>query len=141
MCSRCAPSDQDALTDPSPVSFAFTVDTVAPDTSAKVKDAKGKAVKVVMSSNEDDVKFQCKRGGEWHKCESPKTIKHPGGKDDVLRVRAVDRAKNVDDSPAKVKLKNSGSGERSPSPRLGFRGCRVPAWGYSASRKRKRPPT
>ena len=98
-------TDQDALTDPSPASFEFTVDTVAPDTSAKVKDAKGKSVKVVMSSSEDGVKFECKRGGDWHGCDSPKTINHPGGKDDVLRVRAVDRAKNVDESPAKVKLK------------------------------------
>ena len=98
--------DQDSNEDPTPVSFTFTVDTVAPDTEAKVKDAKGNSVKVVFSSNEDGVKFQCKRDGDWRKCESPKVIDHPGAGSGKMQVRAKDRAKNVDPSPAKVKLKS-----------------------------------
>ena len=96
--------DPDANEDPTPISFEFTVDTTAPQTSAKLKNARGNAVKVVFSSNEDDARFQCKRGGDWHRCESPKTIKHPGGKNDVFQVRAIDRAGNVDKTPAKVEL-------------------------------------
>ncbi len=98
--------DQDANEDPTPISFEFTVDTMAPDTEAKVKDGQGKSVKVVFSSNEDGVKFQCKRSGDWKGCESPKVINNPGAGSGKLQVRAKDRAKNVDQSPAKVNLKD-----------------------------------
>jgi dienelactone hydrolase len=96
--------DQDDNADPTPLTFEFTVDTTAPNTTAKLKGS-GKPVKVEFSANEDGATFECKRRGDWHKCKSPKTIKYPGGKDAVLRVRAIDRAGNVDESPAKVKLK------------------------------------
>ncbi len=36
-------TDQDDLTDPTPISFDFTIDTVAPATGAKVKNGKGKS--------------------------------------------------------------------------------------------------
>ena len=98
--------DQDLNTDPTPISFEFTIDTTAPETEAKVKDGPGKSVKVVMSSNEDGVKFQCKRNGDWKGCESPKVINNPGAGSGTLQVRAKDRAKNVDPTPAKAKLKD-----------------------------------
>ncbi len=98
--------DQDSMEDPTPISFEFTVDTVAPDTDAKVKNGPGKSVKVVMSSNEDGVKFQCKRNGDWKGCDSPKVINNPGAGSGTLQVRAKDRAKNVDPTPAKAKLKD-----------------------------------
>jgi hypothetical protein len=98
--------DKDENVDPTPISFAFTVDTTAPDTTAKSK-RNGKSLQITFSSNEENVTFECKRSGEYHPCTSPKTIKHPGGKHKTLFVRAIDRAGNVDDTPAKVNLQKN----------------------------------
>ena len=57
-------------------------------------------------TGDNGVKFQCKRNGDWKGCESPKVINHPGAGSGTLQVRAKDRAKNVDPTPAKAKLKD-----------------------------------
>lgn len=96
--------DPDSNPDPTPAAFEFVVDTVAPDTEAKVKDIKGKGVKVLFSADEEGATFECKRKKRWRECESPKRVKRTGGRRSKLRIRAIDRAGNVDGSPAKVKL-------------------------------------
>lgn len=94
--------DPDGNRDATPVVYQFTVDTKAPGTRAKGKPAKGKSVKVEFSSKEDGAKFECKLGkGEFKRCKSPKIYRRPNG---TVRVRAIDRAGNVDRTPAKVKL-------------------------------------
>jgi hypothetical protein len=98
--------DQDTNVDPTPISFTFTVDTTAPDTTAKAKAGNGKSQKVTFESNEDGATFECKlKKKPWEACESPKKIDNPG-KSKWLKVRATDRAGNVDDSPAKAKFKD-----------------------------------
>lgn len=96
--------DPDSNADPTPLSFEFTIDTVAPNTTGKAKD-QGKNVKVTFSSNEDPVKFECKRGPGWRRCGSPKIIRSGISSRPTIKVRAIDRAGNVDDSPVKIRLK------------------------------------
>ena len=85
------------LHDATPVVYQFTLDTKAPGTKAK-----GKSVKVEFSSKEGGAKFECKLGkGEFKRCKSPKIYRRPN----AVRVRAIDRAGNVDRTPAKAKLR------------------------------------
>lgn len=95
--------DVDDNLDPTPAAHPFVVDTVLPDTSASVRRTR-KAAVVKLDSNEDGVRFQCRRARpEWHPCSSPKKIQRPIGHR-VLRVRAIDVAGNVDPAPARVRL-------------------------------------
>ena len=55
-------------------------------------------------STEDGSTFECKRQEKWKKCESPKVFKKGIKKNPKLKVRAIDRAGNVDPTPAKVRL-------------------------------------
>jgi hypothetical protein len=94
--------------DLSPATRAFSVDTVAPDTTITKKPAKritSKKVKFKFVSAEAGVTFECKRDAKAYKpCTSPFRWKVKLGKH-VLLVRAVDPAGNVDATPARYKFK------------------------------------
>jgi hypothetical protein len=94
--------------DASPATRAFTVDTVAPDTTFTRTPGKRvftKRVKFRFTSNEAGVAFECKKDAKAYKpCTSPLRWKVKLGKH-VLRVRAVDAAGNVDAAPARYRFK------------------------------------
>jgi CSLREA domain-containing protein len=103
----------DGITDPSPATATFTVDTSGPpDTKApvttiekapkrKIKTKKGKAkVKVAFSANEAGSTFQCKVDrGAFKPCASPLRVKLKAklgkGAQHKILIRAVDVAGNV----------------------------------------------
>lgn len=80
---------------------AFTVDTVAPNTTFTRKPGKqitGKRAKFAFSS-EAGAHFQCRLDrGAWKACTSPKRVRVKVGKH-RFSVRAVDLAGNVDPTP------------------------------------------
>jgi hypothetical protein len=97
-------------------SRSFTVeseqarDTTPPETKINSKKAKrkvkaGKTVKIAYRANELST-FECSLdGGAWTHCTSPtKLTKLAIGKH-LFEVRATDDAGNVDETPAKLKIK------------------------------------
>jgi len=94
--------------DASPATRAFTVDTVAPDTTFTRTPGKpvfSKRVRFKFTSTEAGVTFECKKDGKAYKpCTSPYRFRVKLGKH-VLRVRAVDAAGNVDPTPARYRFK------------------------------------
>jgi hypothetical protein len=91
-------------TDPTPATRAFTVDTIAPNTTI----ASGpRAVTtdprpiLELRANEPGARFECRFGGEWRGCGS---TYRPGPMADgkyTFQARAVDAAGNADPTPAK----------------------------------------
>lgn len=80
---------------------SWTIDLTPPDTSVTIRvDANGN-VRLTSVSNERGSTFQCKlvRVGRWVRCESVVTLAIA---DLPIEVRAVDRAGNVDPTPASV---------------------------------------
>ncbi len=78
-------------------------DATAPETSVNLTKKHGD-VKAKFFSTEDGSTFECKRQEKWKKCESPKVYKKAIKKNPKLKVRAIDRAGNADQTPAKVRL-------------------------------------
>jgi hypothetical protein len=97
-----------------PATRTFTVDTTRPDTHLTRKPPKRfrKArVKFKFSSDEPNVRFECRVGrASWRSCSSPYRFSVKVGKHRLL-VRAVDAAGNVDGTPVRYKFK------RLPRPR------------------------
>ncbi|WNG51453.1 DUF4215 domain-containing protein [Archangium minus] len=89
--------------DPSPESNSdtFTIDNQPPDTSIDQKpdsSTENTTAEFTYSSNETDVTYECELDGQgWAPCASTYTVT-PG--QHTLRVRATDKAGNVDPSPA-----------------------------------------
>jgi large repetitive protein len=81
--------------------YTWTIDLTAPDTTITSQvDAAGN-LRLAFTSTERGSTFQCKvvRVGRWARCESVVTIPLA---DLPLEVRAVDRAGNVDRTPASI---------------------------------------
>jgi hypothetical protein len=81
--------------------YTWTIDLSVPDTSiVGALDATGR-LRLTFSSNERGSTFQCKlvRVGRWVRCESVITIAIG---DLPIEVRAIDRAGNVDPTPASM---------------------------------------
>ena len=78
-------------------------DATAPETSVNLTKKHGD-VKAKFFSTEDGSTFECKRQEKWKTCESPKVFKKGIKKNPKLKVRAIDRAGNDDQTPAKVRL-------------------------------------
>ncbi|HEX2578255.1 MAG TPA: Ig-like domain-containing protein, partial [Aquihabitans sp.] len=95
-------------TDGTPATRAFTVDTVAPETTVTKKPAKRtfkKKAKIAFSSSEAGATFQCQVDAKaWKACTSPFKVRLGLGKH-VILVRATDAAGNVDATPARVKVR------------------------------------
>lgn len=94
--------------DPSPASRSFTVDTTTPNTTitkAKINQAKHKATFRIFSS-EPGSTFRCKLDKKaFAPCRSPKTYKHLKRGKHKFQVRAVDKAGNIDSTPAVKRFK------------------------------------
>jgi len=92
--------------DPTPLSWAFEVDTVPPQTfidSAPPEPSNGFSATFSFHSNEAKAKFQCQfESGQIQPCEPGKTIFGLSDGPHVFRVQAIDQATNVDPTPAEV---------------------------------------
>jgi hypothetical protein len=76
-----------------------------PQTVITAKKIKGTTAKFKFTSNEPGSTFQCKLDKRKFKpCSSPKKYKHLSDGKHKFKVRAVDKAGNVDASPAKKKF-------------------------------------
>jgi large repetitive protein len=90
--------------DPTPASYSWIVDTARPDTfilSAPSDPTRDTTGTFTFSSNELGASFQCRvDGGGFGACTSPFTTRPLADGPHTFEVRAVDRAGNIDASPA-----------------------------------------
>ena len=96
-------SDGAGNTDPTPASFSWMVDTVAPETTIDAHPVSlTKAITATFSfSSELGASFECKLdSGSFAACASPQTYSSLVDGDHTFSVRATDAAGNTDPSPA-----------------------------------------
>jgi hypothetical protein len=98
-------TDQAGNTDPTPASFAWTVDTAAPDTSIGPTQppvvSTSSTATFDLGSTEAGSTFRCSRdGGAWSSCTSPKTYSGLSDGSHTFSLEATDAADNVDATPA-----------------------------------------
>jgi Bacterial Ig domain/Bacterial Ig-like domain/Chitobiase/beta-hexosaminidase C-terminal domain len=97
-------TDAAGLTDPTPASHTWTVDTDAPATSlddVPPDPSNDDAPTFEFSSNEPGSTFECRLdGGAWSACSSPETIGLLSDGSHTFEVRATDAAGNTDSSPS-----------------------------------------
>ena len=97
-------TDAAGLTDPSPASYTWTVDTAAPNTSfddVPPDPSNDDAPDFEFSAGEAGSTFECRLdGGAWTPCASPETIGLLADGGHTFQARATDAAGNVDASPA-----------------------------------------
>ncbi|WP_284668648.1 Ig-like domain-containing protein [Myxococcus sp. SDU36] len=90
--------------DPTPATYAWTVDTTAPDTtivSGPSGTTTSSSATFDFDSNESPVTYQCSLdGGPFVACTDPVTFTGLADGSHTLAVRAVDAAGNVDPTPA-----------------------------------------
>ena len=90
--------------DPTPAAFAWTVDTVAPQTAidvAPTDPSASPAPSFEFSASEPGSTFECRLdGGAWGACTSPHGYTGLADGSHTFQVRAADAAGNVDASPA-----------------------------------------
>jgi hypothetical protein len=91
-------------TDASPAVASWTVDTVAPETtidSAPTGLIASTTATIVLSANELDTSFVCRRdGGPWAPCTSPATDSDLASGAHTFEAQATDGAGNTDTTPA-----------------------------------------
>ena len=95
--------DRWGVVDAAPPTYAWTVDTTAPDTRAVAILPSGAQPTgtVAFSSADAGARFECRLdAGAWSACTSPLAL----AGDRVLAVRAVDAAGNADATPSTVRL-------------------------------------
>ena len=100
--------DQAGNTDATPATFAWNVDTVAPETSLDSHPAaltNSAAAKFTFSGDDSAgsgvASFECRRdGGAWSICASPREYSGLAEGAHEFQVRAIDNAANADASPA-----------------------------------------
>lgn len=98
-------TDEAGNADPTPATHAWTVDTVAPDTTLEAQPANPSASRTgtfAFSSSEPSSTFQCQLdgAGAFASCPSPSTFTNLPSGPHSFQVRAVDAAGNVDPTPA-----------------------------------------
>ena len=97
-------TDSAGLTDPTPASHTWTVDTAAPNTTldeVPADPSADDAPSLEFSASEPGSTFECKVDtGAWTACSSPETIGLLSDGSHTFSVRATDAAGNVDATPA-----------------------------------------
>lgn len=97
--------------DPSPATFAFTIDVTAPDTDVRgwPLPTTGKYAVFAFTSSDSKAGFECSLDSTdvWESCISPKQYVLTSDGSHTFRVRAVDMAGNRDASPASATFKAS----------------------------------
>lgn len=92
--------------DPVPASAAWTIDTVAPDTSivagpSGLVVSTSASVQFAGTDANGVVAYECRLdGGDWAVCSSPRALSGLSQGSHTLEVRAIDEVGNVDASPA-----------------------------------------
>jgi len=98
-------TDHAGNTDPTPASRSFTVDTHAPNTKltgGPPPVTTKHTATFKFKSTERGSSFKCKLDRQrFKRCRSPKTYKHLKRGKHAFKVEAIDRAGNVDRTPAK----------------------------------------
>ena len=101
---RVRATDSSTNTDPTPATRSFTVDTQAPNTtitSGPSGTITKRAASFGFSSSESNSHFQCRLdAAPFAPCASPKSYSGLANGGHTFRVRAIDRAGNVDPTPA-----------------------------------------
>ncbi len=96
--------DEAGNVDASPASHAWTIDTTAPETSIESGPAdptSDRSASIAFGSSEPGSRFECRLNeGDFADCESPLLLSALSDGDHRVEVRAIDRAGNVDGSPA-----------------------------------------
>ncbi len=96
--------DVNAVADPTPASFMWTVDDVAPDTTLTATPAAQSASSSAtfdLNSDESGVSYECSLDGDmFASCSDPKNYTGLADGPHTLEVRSTDAAGNVDQSPA-----------------------------------------
>ncbi len=97
--------DEAGNRDATPAELTFTVDTVRPNTTLK-SGPKGtktaRTARFTFAASEAGSRFQCKLDRKaWASCKSPKTYKKLKAGKHTFQVRSIDKAGNVDATPAK----------------------------------------
>jgi hypothetical protein len=97
-----------AVDDPDPASYTWVADTVPPDTQLDPAQGPPEDTKVqsdgarFVFASEPGASFRCSvDGGAWQSCASPRELSGLSGGRHVFAVAAVDRAGNLDPTPAK----------------------------------------
>ncbi|MFO0593676.1 MAG: Ig-like domain-containing protein [Myxococcaceae bacterium] len=97
-------TDLTGNTDPTPASFSWTIDTVAPDTSftsTPPASSNSSSANFAFTSNEAGATFQCSLdGAAFTACTSPRALVGLGDGSHTFQVRATDAAGNTDPTPA-----------------------------------------
>ena len=93
--------DPGGTADATPATRAFTVDTVAPNTSITSATVKKNQATYAFTSTEAGSRFTCRLDtGAWLSCTSPKTYTGLSAGQHTLAVYATDVAGNADTTPA-----------------------------------------
>lgn len=88
--------------DPTPATYAWTTDTIAPNTTIQSgpQNPTAQTMATFTMTSTEPGSFECSlEGGPFQPCSSPYTLLVPDG-DHVMTIRAVDPAGNADPSPA-----------------------------------------
>ncbi len=98
-------TDNAGNTDPSPASYAWTIDLTPPDTTITSNPGPvtllNNPATFQFTSTESGSTFECSLdSGAWSVCSSPKTYVGLALGNHTFRVRAIDQAGNIDGSPA-----------------------------------------
>ena len=101
-----ADCDGDGLGDETQDTNLLPCDKTAPDTVISGKKIKGATAKFTFTSTEPGSSFQCKLGHlAFRPCTSPRKYRHLASRKHKFQVQAIDRAGNVDGSPATQRFK------------------------------------